>query len=355
MLKTYLSSYMLFSNLNQNPKPLVALFRSNLMKRENLITCIVNFLFSDDALVKTMNQKIFPTDSTLLMHIIELFGDRGGFMREYQRSLSSKLLTSQNIKKDVEIMKQTLSSLGEVCLKTSDQMLADIKNSEIFSHTFKNISPFQFDVKILTQRFWPNVEFTTKLDLPQQIQNPYLAAQKVFSQSNQHKILVWSITSGSYFLELNIDDTVKEFKVLPIEGLIILEFEKSPTLTFSQLSEKLKIPILMIKKYCKFWQKNDVLHLSGNTLQLVDSNLEKDNTIIMQEHQEIEITPQLKIAMNIMRSIIRTRVKAQLSEIEVSARKSPVFKTFKHSVAQILQLMVQQELVVYHEGFYKIK
>eukprot|EP00835_Amoeboradix_gromovi_P006991 NODE_978_length_2617_cov_0.200159.p1 type:complete len:623 gc:universal NODE_978_length_2617_cov_0.200159:361-2229(+) len=351
-LLSYLSTFLVFRLLKLNPSPLILLFQPILIHRQDLITSIVDFLFSQDPLVLSMHQPVNFSDESLLLNIIQLFGDKSLFLKEYQKSLSTTLLSSTNVVEDVTKMQQTLSHLGETCLKSCDDMLCDILNSTAFTKQLPVIDDtISFNVKLLTQRFWPNVEYMS-CSFNDSIKPLFKQAEQVYHDKEPHKLLVWSLASSTITLELDYNNSCKNFTVLLIQGLILLSFnEIQQEWSLEELSQHLKVKPSVVKKYSNIWITNGIMHWKKNLLILGKS----DSKEIVMLEQIIAITPQLKIAMTMMRSIIRTRTKAQVGEIEIAAKKSMVFKQFKHSVQEILQIMVKEKMITYKDGYYRIK
>ena len=352
MLKSYLSAYMLFHLLRSSPSLLISLFQPILMKRSDLIENIVSLLFSQDPLVVAMHQPIFHSDNTLLLNMIDLFGDKSQFLKEYQKSLSHTLLKSSNVMEDVNKMQKTLAHLGESCLQTCDQMMQDIIYSAKFTQQVQSSTHIPFDIKLLTQRFWPNVEFMS-CEFDSLIKPLFTKAQQVYHASEPHKQLVWSLTSGTMTIEVDYDNITKDYTVLPIQALIMLAFDKQQEWEIDELASHLKVKSAIIKEYSQIWISQGIMNFKDESTTLVLGQCSNKSMLV--QEQIVKMTPQLKIAMTMMRSIIRTRTKAQFSEIELAAKKSHVFKTFKHSVRDILQIMVQEKTVIYKDGFYRVK
>ena len=339
---------MLFHLLKAPTDVLINRFKPVLLKKLDLISTIVNFLFSNDPLVYSMHQPLFLNNHSLLLNVVELFGDKSQFLVEYQKLLSMTLLTSQDVLRDVNKMQNTLSHLGESCLKTCDQMMNDILESVEFSKSLHFHTPF--DLKLLTHRFWPNVEFISSCSFLQ-LQPLVDQAEHKYHLNEPYKKLVWSLMNGSIELEMDVNGSTKSYTVLPIESLVLMAFEHRNEWDIDELKTFLSIELSLVQFGMQYWVKQGIMKNKDNKL-ILGATEHKDMLIT---EEVIKMTPQLKIAMTMMKSIIRTRIKARLSEIETAAKKSVVFKTFKHSVVDILQIMISEKMITYDEGFYKSK
>jgi len=115
------------------------------------------------------------------------------------------------------------------------------KNEEDKKHGIPILPLAQFNVDVLTSSNWPHFHPVTP-QIPYEIKQCIVAYQEFWKHKHLHKKLSWNYLAGTFHLIYNKGKT-NEIVCGTLQGLTLLLFNTSPSITFKGICENLGIDL----------------------------------------------------------------------------------------------------------------
>lgn len=316
-----------------------------LENREDVLRVLIDMLFHKDPSVPILMH--CTNGHPLLFQMIERYGGKASFLKAYQRSVSDILLTSNEAENDLGRVQRALDGLDASLKKTTAIMLRDMRVSQQL--VLQSDSPHQ--CRILSETFWPSISFHGRSSL---FDNLFDDLERSYKAKYPHRHLVWSFTSGLVHLDIDCQGVVASFAVRPIDAIVIQRFENKSEWLIESLISVLGIEKRLVDSAVKYWHEQQILVISGDKVYIRDQSAGNES-LDLDEKSVIEITPQLKMGMNVLKAIIKTRPRSQKAEIDSALAKSPISGQLKHTTEELLDALIQEGMVVVEKGLYRVK
>ncbi|KAJ8946958.1 hypothetical protein NQ314_008759 [Rhamnusium bicolor] len=122
-------------------------------------------------------------------------------------------------------------------------MFKDINISQGMNVAFKqhlnhytSTTPTDLSINVLTSSFWPNYP-TYDVNLPAELINYQVTFQKFYATNHSGRKLVWQPNLGHCIVKAIFDSGNKELQVSLFQTIVLLLFNNSNKLTFSEIQE----------------------------------------------------------------------------------------------------------------------
>jgi anaphase-promoting complex subunit 2 len=215
--------------------------------------------------------------------LITLYDSREVWIKEVQKVLADKLLTSLDYSFATEIRTIELLKLrfGDAPTQAFDVMLKDIADSKRQNAVIRESQQLHlyrpdFHAKILSRLYWPRVSAPEPTFL---LPRPMTAAmqryEKGFEALKKKRKISWRLSAGTIAVELELADrVVRVDTATPAQAAVIYAFgteddsddhmnrdsDDPATLTMSQLVHMLKMEEDLVGSCIGFWMSQEVIH-----------------------------------------------------------------------------------------------
>lgn len=216
--------------------------------------------------------------SDIISTLVNIYGSKDEFLKEYTKMLCERLLNSKSYSIDNETEKIELlkSRFGDSSLKYCDVMLRDIKESKKlvndYASKFRDIShinqfsddtllkPANMDTIIISKDYWGLEKDDAQFTFPYTVLEPFDNFKKDYSEREKCREIDYLSNFGNVALTLTFDNGSFSFSVSPIHAAIISLFhDNEERLTDEYLAEKLAITKTLLEEKITFWVKKGVL------------------------------------------------------------------------------------------------
>ena len=172
--------------------------------------------------------------SDVIGTLISLFETNETFIKELQAQLADRLLDKlhHDYDHEISIIEHLKLRFGDTALQACEVMLRDVVDSRRVNTVIRhdqdmNTNTPEFNVKILSRLFWPQLQDITYIVPPEivALQSRY---SKGYESIKQSRKLTWHDSAGHVQIELEFEDrTFSEF-VAPWQAAVILQFQSDP-------------------------------------------------------------------------------------------------------------------------------
>ncbi|KAI9090838.1 cullin [Phlyctochytrium arcticum] len=165
----------------------------------------------------------------------------------YKKDLAKRLLLQKSTSVDAEksMLSKLKSECGPAFTSKLEGMFKDVEISKDYMSSFREspkytsqLGNIELSVSVLTQGYWPSYS-PIELNLPDEMAH----CQDVFKDFYMHKHngrrLTWMNFLGSCILKSTFDKGTKELQVSLFQALVLLQFNRSDTLSYSDLRTSL--------------------------------------------------------------------------------------------------------------------
>lgn len=212
-------------------------------------------------------------NSDAISMLISIFDSKDLFVQEYQKMVAHRLLSNYEINLPFEYRSFEILSLrfGENDLQNCQVMLQDLKDSErtyeLITLEEKDTLKFQMEPLIISEQFWPeNLGFSFPceqmklLKLPKEVEESFKCFTNAFEKYKANRTLQWLHHLGLVKFDIHFDNgQTVEFKVRPIQAVIIHHFQEKPVWEVAELAHTLDIPPSLVRQNIKYWQNVGLL------------------------------------------------------------------------------------------------
>lgn len=368
------------SKLNPNIK-------NYLKKRPDGIKCIINGLIDEEngseLHEELMNQENVNSDSDsenenwepeslypnplieeksidIIKKILEMYGNKELFIKEYHLKLSELLLAKEdfNIEKETKILEFLKIRFGEKNLISCEIMLKDIMDSKrINNYLPKNLKDNNIQTLIISKLFWPNLQENNDIKLHPKIMEILDEIQKTYFGIKAPRTLIWYKEYGNIELSIEIGEKEIDINVNPLNASIIFYFLDQKVWNKDDLSKKMNCDIT---KYIGFWIKKGFLIETEEEYTLVDEI--KDEVDEIDDHLQ-DIMDQEEVGIEIYESIIINMLMnfgMDISKIHNSLKMFamdpfPPYEKNMNELSSYLDKMVLDGKLISESGIFKLK
>ncbi|KAI8915610.1 hypothetical protein EDD86DRAFT_243613 [Gorgonomyces haynaldii] len=247
ILTQYISTKICCARLSLSSTLILPQLHDYIASRQDAVGIILERMIANiDAQQKGEKPEYDNIDS-----LIDIFGDKTVFAKEYQQILSSSLLSRPDYVVDdhvrhFELLKQTF---GEQHLANCQVMLKDVQDSRRTDNVVKSD---WFHGLVVSDNYWPKLK-KQQCTMPQQIQEQMTTFQEAFVSQRASRSIVWDASAGCVDLTLEIDSSVQQMKVLPCHA---------NEMSLLQVCDQLQQDQETVEQWIHFWQDYDVLILT---------------------------------------------------------------------------------------------
>lgn len=163
----------------------------------------------------------------------------------YKKDLAKRLLLGKSTSQDAEdsMIGKLKSECGSGFTSKIEGMFKDINISHgmnnAFKHHLHNIAistSSDLFINVLTSSFWPSYP-TYEVNLPLELANYQTTFQSFYANNHSGRKLVWQPNLGFCLVKAAFDSGNKELQVSLFQTIVLLLFNESRRLTFSEIQE----------------------------------------------------------------------------------------------------------------------
>lgn len=368
------------SKLNPNIK-------NYLKKRSDGIKCIINGLIDEEngseLHEELMNQEHVDSDSDsenenwtpeslypnplieekgidIIKKILEMYGNKELFIKEYHSKLSEILLSKKdfNIEKETKILEFLKIRFGEKNLISCEIMLKDIMDSKRINNQLpKNLKESNIQALIISKLFWPNLQEDNEIKIHPKIMEILDGIQKTYFGLKAPRTLLWYKEFGNIELTIEIGEKEIDINVNPLNASIIMYFLDQKIWSKDHLSKKLNCDIT---KYIGFWLKKGFLIEREDEYEIVDEIKDQideidDNLQDNIEQEDVGIEVYESIIINMLMNFGMDISKIHNSLKMFAMDPFPSYERPMNELASYLEKMVLDGKLICESGIFKLK
>ncbi|KAL6625032.1 hypothetical protein U3516DRAFT_624402 [Neocallimastix sp. 'constans'] len=348
-------------------------------------------LLEIDPTNETVKKKSVDIVSTLL----NIYDSKDMLIKEFQELLASRLLAlkSYDLNRELRNLELLKLRLGENNLQLCEVMIKDISSSRridynIHTETNDDEKPnnsnsnkttnkkeiinnnLPLHAKILSHLFWPPFK-PTNLKFPKEIQKYADIYSKKYTALKPSRKLQWLPYLGNVSLTVELEDRTLTFNDLtPIQAIILYNFQEKDQWKLNDLSNKLEITSVVVKKAISFWISKgvmkeiskDVFKILEKEEEILNENEEIQTTIeeteeINSEHDNKEQeTEKMRIYWTFISNMITNLGGMTIERIHQMLQVClPAYKNEMEELGAFLEVMVQENKLELNGDIYVIK
>ncbi|KAG5884651.1 hypothetical protein JTB14_005396 [Gonioctena quinquepunctata] len=190
-----------------------------------------------------------------VMVIFRYISGKDIFEAFYKKDLAKRLLLGKSTSQDAEdsMIGKLKSECGTGFTSKIEGMFKDINISQGINQAFKqhliHTATFSSDlcINVLTSSFWPNYP-TYNTSIPQELAEYQVNFQKFYATNHSGRKLVWQPSLGHCIVKAVFDNGNKELQVSLFQTMVLLLFNTSEKLTFSEICELTNIETEELKR-----------------------------------------------------------------------------------------------------------
>ncbi|XP_074030664.1 cullin-4A [Leptinotarsa decemlineata] len=173
----------------------------------------------------------------------------------YKKDLAKRLLLGKSTSQDAEdsMIGKLKSECGTAFTSKIEGMFKDINISEGMNSAFKqhlnHTTTFSSDlcINVLTSSFWPNYP-SYNVNIPAELVNYQVTFQKFYSINHSGRKLVWQPNLGHCLVKAGFESGNKELQVSLFQAMVLLLFNNSEKLTFSEIVDLTNMDMEELKR-----------------------------------------------------------------------------------------------------------
>jgi len=216
-------------------------------------------LFVDDQLRKGMKGTSEEEVEQVLDKVVMLFRylqEKDVFEKYYKQHLAKRLLGGRSVSDDAE--RSMIAKLKHECgyqfTSKLEGMFLDMKVSSDMQDTFRaalggssKVDGIEMVVHVLTTGFWPT-QVGVSCTLPPQIAKCCEVFKDAYLKQHSGRRLTWQANMGTADLKAVFKSRKHEINVSTYQMCVLLLFNESDTLSYTQISEATEIPVADLKR-----------------------------------------------------------------------------------------------------------
>ena len=216
-------------------------------------------LFVDDQLRKGMKGTSEEEVEQTLDKVVMLFRylqEKDVFEKYYKQHLAKRLLGGRSVSDDAE--RSMIAKLKHECgyqfTSKLEGMFMDMKVSNDTQESFRlalggssKVDGIELAVNVLTTGFWPT-QVGAKCTLPPQIARCCEVFKETYLKMHSGRRLTWQTNMGTADLKAVFKSRKHEINVSTYQMCVLLLFNESDTLTYTQIAEATEIPVADLKR-----------------------------------------------------------------------------------------------------------
>jgi len=216
-------------------------------------------LFVDDQLRKGMKGTSEEEVEQVLDKVVMLFRylqEKDVFEKYYKQHLAKRLLGGRSVSDDAE--RSMIAKLKHECgyqfTSKLEGMFLDMKVSSDMQDTFRaalggssKVDGIEMVVHVLTTGFWPT-QVGVNCTLPPQIAKCCEVFKDAYLKQHSGRRLTWQANMGTADLKAVFKSRKHEINVSTYQMCVLLLFNESDTLSYTQISEATEIPVADLKR-----------------------------------------------------------------------------------------------------------
>eukprot|EP01080_Neovahlkampfia_damariscottae_P004361 gene4361-7717_t len=239
-----------------------------------------------------------------LLLVLKHLSDKDLFLEYYKNHLAKRLLTEAETPDDDNektLLTKLKQDYGFAFTNKLEGMIKDLKTSEILKDDWKRYiteyskkkgtesPPFDLLVQVLTYGYWPAVK-TSTLVLPSYCQLASRNYDSFYGEKFDGRRLMWMYSMGTGDLKANGYSKKFEFTVSTFQVGILLSFNDSKSISFSEFIDLLKIPADSLKSsLAQLTAPTDKEDVSNSKILLHDAKKDKNGKLSF--NGETKFTP----------------------------------------------------------------
>ena len=284
-----------------------------------------------------------------ITNLFSYMEDKDLFIDVYRWGLAKRLLDNKLASIDYEkvFISKIKMSWGPQYTSKVEGMISDSNSDSVItkeyyeSISYKSI-PIEFEVKVLTDGYWPSFK-SPPIILPPQLSNWVSSFEKFYVDKNKMRHLSWSYMHGSWTVKAIFDESRQyDFTLTTYQTCIVMLFNEHNELSFSDIFNILKTDDSLIRKMleslcCK---KYKVLSKSGKSKEVSKEDMFSVNLEFKSKLKQLAISaPMIKETFNKEKvDIDRTHaIEAAIVKI-MKSRKKMNYIHLLNEVMTILQM-----------------
>jgi len=207
-------------------------------------------LFVDDKLrkgLKGVNEEDAELILDKVMMLFRYLQDKDVFEKYYKQHLAKRILSGRSVSDDSErsLIVKLKTECGYQFTSKLEGMFTDMKTSRDTMHNFKATDPdlggIDLHVQVLTTGSWPT-QVGAKCNLPAELEQCCEKFRNFYLGAHSGRRLTWQTNMGTADLKATFDTSKHELNVSTYQMCILLLFNESPTLTYSEILSATDIP-----------------------------------------------------------------------------------------------------------------
>ena len=285
--------------------------------RPNGVKCILMIVLEQQ---ECWNEMDSIQKKQLCDQILCIYKNPQVYIEEFEKILMDRLLSNTDYSyeselKDLEILK---TIFGESFLNTCSVMLKDIIESKrMDSRLNQKDYPFEFKGMILSNLFWPSKfqEYDLNCIQREPIQTCFREYSTSYESIKGGRHIEWDLSMGNVQLDLVFSNKTLSIQALPIQVLVIMEFEDENEHSLSDLESKIGLSSVKIHDICMFWIRKGVLKQVGTDLFALEleshhcmdqgrmESMDMMNASHMNERSELDLSPLLPFIIGMLTNL----------------------------------------------------
>ncbi|ORY75137.1 Cullin family-domain-containing protein [Protomyces lactucae-debilis] len=184
---------------------------------------------------KKFDEQTLEVRMDQLLDLIRFIASKDVFEAFYKKDLAKRLLLNKSASNDAEasLLNKLKIECGAQFTQNLENMFKDIDLSRDFNRKLQNK---QLDVMVISQGSWPTYA-DVKCKLPDAMQQELDAFGAIYGKAQAGRKLMWRHTLGHLQVKARFDAGERELQVSMFQGLVLLLFNTSKTLTVEAIGE----------------------------------------------------------------------------------------------------------------------
>mmetsp|Transcript_24773 Transcript_24773/g.34140 ORF Transcript_24773/g.34140 Transcript_24773/m.34140 type:complete len:740 (-) Transcript_24773:166-2385(-) len=213
-------------------------------------------LFCDDKLrkgLKGIGEEDVEEVLDKVMMLFRYLQEKDVFEKYYKQHLAKRLLSGRSISDDIErsLIVKLKTECGYQFTSKLEGMFTDMKTSKDTMNAFKASEPelhgVDLHVQVLTTGSWPT-QLGSQCNLSSQLQHCCENFKNFYLSTHTGRRLTWQTNMGTADLKATFGSAKHELNVSTYQMCVLLLFNESPTLTYTEIQSATDIPAVELKR-----------------------------------------------------------------------------------------------------------
>mmetsp|Transcript_24421 Transcript_24421/g.53296 ORF Transcript_24421/g.53296 Transcript_24421/m.53296 type:complete len:740 (-) Transcript_24421:186-2405(-) len=213
-------------------------------------------LFVDDKLrkgLKGVNEEEAELVLDKVMMLFRYLQEKDVFEKYYKQHLAKRILSNRSVSDDAErsLIVKLKTECGYQFTSKLEGMFTDMKTSRDTMKNFKATEPdlggIDLQVQVLTTGSWPT-QPGARCNLPAELEQCCEKFRTFYLSAHTGRRLTWQTNMGTADVKATFANSKHELNVSTYQLCIILLFNESPTLSYSDIATATDIPTADLKR-----------------------------------------------------------------------------------------------------------